>query len=300
MTIVVPTPAPLKWWMAALATFVFGAGAMTSAAAHARGPEVRVRVFEFVDRSRTIRLPAGRSVPRTLETVVRYPSAGGPYPLIVFAHGFALTPARYVSLLNAWAAAGYVVAAPVFPLTGTNAPGGPTEADLVNQPRDLSFVITSVLDRSRRSGVLRGKIDPARIAVAGQSDGGVTALAAAYDSRYRDRRVRVAIVLSGATLAGMGAFPRPGPPLLAVQGTADPLNAPATTSSYFELASPPKFLLWLVGASHLPPYTDQQPQLAIVERATIAFLDHYFEGRPLTAFERAARRPGLTQLVADT
>jgi hypothetical protein len=40
-------------------------------------------------------------VPRPLETVVRYPAAGGSYPLILFGHGFALTPARYARLLRA-------------------------------------------------------------------------------------------------------------------------------------------------------------------------------------------------------
>jgi len=100
-------------------------------------------------------------------------------------------------------------------------------------------------------------------------------------------------------MPGMGPFPRRGPPLLAVQGTADPFNAPATTAAYFEVAGRPKFLLWLLGASHLPPYTDEEPQLGIVERTTIAFLDHYLDGRPLGAFERAARAPGLTRLSAD-
>ena len=61
----------------------------------------------------------------------------------------------------------------------------------------------------------------------------------------------------------------------------------------------PKFLFWLVGASHLAPYTDQQPQLAIVERVTLAFLGHYLEGRPLRALDAAARHPGLTRLRAD-
>jgi pimeloyl-ACP methyl ester carboxylesterase len=269
-------------------------------ASSAAAPAFRVQLFRFVDRSRTIRLPDGRTVPRTLETVVRYPAAGGSHPLIVFGHGYALTPASYDRLLGAWARAGYVVAAPVFPLGNANAPGGPNESDLINQPRDMSFVISRLLVlNGRPKGVLGGKIDPSRVAVAGHSDGAETALAVAYDHRYRDPRVRVAIVLSGAALPGMGPFPQRGPPLLAVQGTADTTNAPATTATYFGLAQHPKFLLWLVGASHLPPYTAQQPQLGIVERATIAFLDHYLKGRPLRLLSEAAQRPGLTRFTAD-
>jgi len=284
-----------------LAAGVAALAAVTAVGGHSGArPAAQIRIFEFVDRSRTIVLPDGKRVPRVLRTVVRYPSAAGLRPLIVFAHGFALTPASYAGMLNAWAAAGYIVAAPVFPLTNARAPGGPKEADIVNQPRDVSLVITRLLAMSRRSaGVLAGKIDPARIAVAGQSDGGVTALAVAYDSRYRDRRVDAAVVLSGAMLGGMGSFPRRGPPLLAVQGTADTLNTPATTATFFGLAPRPKFLLWLLGASHLPPYTDEQPQLGIVERSTVAFLDHSMKGRPLTVFERTARVQGLTRLVAD-
>ena len=37
----------------------------------------------------------------------------------------------------------------------------------------------------------------------------------------------------------------------------------------------------------------------IVERATVAFLDHYLKGKSLGLFDRDARRPGLTQLVAE-
>jgi protein MpaA len=261
---------------------------------------VRVHTFVFVDRSRTIPLPGGLHEARRLVTIVRTPPGSGSHPLIVFAHGFALTPATYRQLLAAWAAAGYVVAAPVFPRTSAGAPGGPTETDLVNQPRDVSVVITRLLAMSRSSnGVLAGLIDPSRIAVAGQSDGGITALAVAYDTRTRDRRVRAAIVLSGAPPAGMGAFPPGGPPLLAVQGTADPLNAPATTDAYFARAGRPKFLLRLIGASHLPPYTDQQPELGIVERTSIAFLARYVGRGSLAALERVARRPGVTQFIAN-
>jgi alpha-beta hydrolase superfamily lysophospholipase len=263
-------------------------------------PTFRMRVFRFVDHTRTIRLPDGKRVPRLLTTFVRIPRAEGRHPLVVFAHGFALTPAIYAHLLDAWARSGYVVAAPLFPLERADAPGGSDESDLINEPRDLSIVIDRLLalDGAPR-GVLAGAIDRSRIAVAGHSDGAVAALAAAYDSRFRDPRVRAAIVLSGARLGGMGSFPRRGPPLLAMQGTADTTNPPSATSAYFSQAPRPKFLVWLLGASHLPPFTSQAPQLGIVERATTAFLAHYLLGRPLHAFEKAAERPGATRLVAD-
>jgi dienelactone hydrolase len=196
--------------------------------------------------------------------------------------------------------AGYVVAAPRFPRTNAKAPGGPDESDLVNQPRDVSFLISRFLALNvRAGGALEGRIDASRIAVAGHSDGGVTALAVSYDRRFRDRRVRAAIVMSGAVLPGMRSFPRKGPQLLAIQGTADTINAPTTTRAFFRLARRPKFLLWLLGASHLSPYSEQEPQLGIVERASVAFLDHCFKGRPLRAVYEAARRPALARLVAD-
>jgi fermentation-respiration switch protein FrsA (DUF1100 family) len=291
-----------RWWACAATACVLVVSAASSAASQRPSPlqACRVRLFRFVDHSRTIRLPDGSRVPRSLETTVRYPTTGGPYPLIVFGHGFALTPETYKRLLRDWVRAGYVVAAPWFPLEKANAPGGPTQSDLVNEPRDVSFVISELLElNARRGGVLEGTIDRSRVAVAGHSDGAVTALAVAYDRRFRDRRVRAAIVMSGAALPGMRPFPQNGPPLLAVQGTADTINAPATTTDFFRLARRPKFLLWLLGASHRPPYTDQEPQLGIVERATVAFLDHYLKGRALGALDKAAQRPGLTRLTAD-
>jgi fermentation-respiration switch protein FrsA (DUF1100 family) len=85
------------------------------------------------------------------------------------------------------------------------------------------------------------------------------------------------VILSGAKLAGASGFtfPPPSPPLLAVQGTADTTNLPRFTRAFYDQAPRPKYLLQLLGASHLLPYTVQQPQLGIVERVTIAFLRRY-------------------------
>ena len=44
------------------------------------------------------------------------------------------------------------------------APGGPTAADLPNEPGDIRFVISSMIASSRASGALHAIVDPARIA----------------------------------------------------------------------------------------------------------------------------------------
>jgi hypothetical protein len=277
---------------------------------------VGLRVVTFVDRSRRVRFPGGRPEPRRLVTLVRYPAAGrasqtdvrgarpaaGPFPLVVFGHGFAVTPTIYAAMLRAWVRAGYVVAAPIFPLENANAPGGPNESDLINQPGDMSLVISGLLSANMvPGGVFAGLIEPQAIGVAGQSDGGETALAVAYDRDYLDRRVRAAVILSGAEIPGVGGFdfPAPSPPLLATQGTADVVNLPSLTRQFFDLAPRPKYLLSLFGADHLGPYTNAQPQLGIVERVATAFLDRYLKGAAGAAQRLigAGDVPGLARLT---
>jgi predicted dienelactone hydrolase len=248
---------------------------------------VGLRVLRLVDHSRFL-----GGEPRTLATVVRYPAlgavsatdvpdaqpaqAGGPFPLIVFAHGYRLAPYTYTGLLRAWAHAGYVVAAPVFPRTSAEA-SVLDRSDLINQPQDVRFVIARLL--AQRGGPLGGLIDGTRIVVGGHSDGADTALAVAY-GKPADRRVRAALGFAGAEIAaftGFGRRPR-RVPLLAVQGTADPVNAPSSTYSYFAGAPRPKYLLRLLGAGHTAPYQDEQPQLGVVARVSSAFLDGYVKG----------------------
>jgi dienelactone hydrolase len=299
-----------------------GAVAASSTGAKAKPTSfaVGLRVMRLLDTSRTISLPNQPAAPRALVTYVFYPALGapgqtglpnapaaradGPFPLIVFGHGFAVTPTLYERLLQSWARAGYVVAAPVFPLENANAPGGPDESDLTNQPADMSFVISRLLAASSAgTGPLSGLVDPASVAVAGQSDGGDTALAVAYDSRFRDSRVGAAVILSGAEIPGLTAITfEPGsPPLLATQGTADTVNPPALTSAFFQSAQRPKYLLSLPGAEHLPPYSDQQPRLGIVERVTIAFLDGYLKhsSQELRRLASLGSVPGVASLLAE-
>ena len=179
-------------------------------------------------------------------------------------------------------------------MTNTNAPGGASQADLINQPGDLRFVI------SRLESFGGSLVDRRRIAVGGHSDGGDTALAVAYDGRYRDGRVRAAVILSGAAIAAFSGFSREphSPPLLAAQGTADPLNSPAATDAFFSTAPRPKFLLLLLGTGHQAPYQDQQPQLGIVERVSTAFLDRYLAGRTAGPLVKLGDVPGVATVDA--
>jgi dienelactone hydrolase len=278
------------------------------------------RVVRFVDPTRLVRFPGRTPQPRSLVTLIRYPADGaaagndvrdaaparraGPFPLVIFGHGFAVTPGPYSRLLQAWARAGYIVAAPLFPLENATAPGGPNESDLVNQPRDMSVVITRLLQAgAERGSFWHGLIAANQIAVSGQSDGGETALAVAYDHRFLDRRVRAAVILSGAQIPGAGTFdfPAPSPPLLATQGTADTINPPSFTHAFFDIAPRPKYLLTMLGARHLAPYTAEQPQLRIVERVTTAFLDRYLKRARGAVREMSAAGdvPGVSMLRSD-
>jgi predicted dienelactone hydrolase len=267
-------------------------------------------VLRLLDRGRLI-----GSAPRTLATVVRYPAVGpssardlpnaqpersaGPFPLLVFAHGYRLAPFTYARLLQGWAHAGYVVAAPFFPLTNAEAPVV-DRSDLNNQPQDVRFVISQLL--ARRAAPLGGLIDGSRIALGGHSDGVDTALAVAYGG-VRDRRVRAALGFSGAEISAFTGFSSSarGVPLLAAQGTADSVNSPSGTYSYFAEAPRPKYLLRLLGAEHTAPYQSEQPHLGIVARVSTAFLDGYVKG-DAAALERLSTLgavPGLSTLEID-
>jgi predicted dienelactone hydrolase len=203
----------------------------------------------------------------------------------MFAHGFEVGPEPYEHLCRTWAAAGYVVAAPEFPLTDAAVAGSALdETDVVNQPDDLAFVAHSLVT-ARTDGLPR--IDPDEIAVAGHSDGAETALSVALGHLMP---VRGVIAMSGAPLARDSG---PNPPLLAVQGDADPVNPPAEGFAVYEQASPPRFLVRLLGAGHLPPFAGATVWQPVVDRVTTDFLDRYVSGRAPNANLLAAGAPAL-------
>ncbi len=233
-----------------------------------------------------------------------HPAAGGPFPLVVFGPGFDEPASAYLPLLEAWARNGFVVAALTFPLTNPGAPGGPYRPDILNQPADMAAVTRALLsDAVSTTGVLHGMVEPSEVVLSGQSDGGDTALALAYNTCCRSIDVAAVVVLSGSELHSYGGFPGtffPAgaklPPLLGFQGTNDPtLNPPAYTDQYFAAAPEPKYLVCLSGADHLEAYTTTDAYEQVVAAASTDFIDHYVLHRPgsLAAMLKAAEVPGV-------
>ena len=227
--------------------------------------------------------------------------AGAPYPLIVFAHGFGSDVTSYLPLLQQWAAAGFVVAAPLFPLTNEAAPGGPDLADYVHQPGDMSFVVTQMLLQSlASSGPLSGLIDPSEVGAAGHSLGAVTTLGLVDDSCCRDARIKAAVVMSGDAISFPTgrSLPARAPPLLLVHGNAD-VSVPYVSSiDAFNAARAPKGLLTILGGGHTSPVYPAGPAFADVVRTTLDFFDRYLKGQTpaLGRLEHDAR-PGVTTLT---
>jgi predicted alpha/beta-hydrolase family hydrolase len=260
-------------------------------------------------------LPApGRPV--DLQVRISAPTTGTGLPVILLSHGGG--PSNYLSsllgfspLVDFWAAHGFAVIQPThltsnsLDLDASKSPGFP-----VSRMQDMALILDNLDVLQDAVPGLSGRLDPARVAVAGHSFGGQTA-GMLLGEQFTDADGTVvyapdARVKAGVLLASTGAggdhltaaaaaypslrtadFGKMTTPALVIVGDQD--NATILTSrgasysadAYF-LSPGPKSLVTLHGAEHLlggitgydaAETTDENPEcLALVQRLTWAYL----------------------------
>lgn len=230
----------------------------------ARGPfEAGVRTLTFTKAS----VETGE--PRTLDTVVWYPTApgsgplddglravvdapvassGAPYPVVLFSHGMCGSPRQSTFLTPLLASQGFVVIAPPHPgNTTADIPFCLTPESLVSsfreRPHDVVFALDEMLAANADPGSpFFGALDPGRIAMSGHSFGGLTTFLVAD----LDPRVKAAIPMAPAVV-GQPALSIPSLTLL---GQVDQVLPVEPMRDVWERSAAPKVLVEIRDAGH--------------------------------------------------
>lgn len=177
---------------------------------------------------------------RSLRARIVFPQAGGPFPLVVFSHGFACYRESYAGLTDHWASHGYVVVQPEHP----DCPTSPTrlraqDAGRIHYIRisDIERVLAALFAAGEEIPGLTGNIDYSRKVMAGHSFGAmITQIIWGQPLKDPDTSESVshaldfdaAIIMSGPgpmpQMAG-SAFAELRGPMLVSGGTRDTRNA---------------------------------------------------------------------------
>ncbi|MBK5288574.1 MAG: prolyl oligopeptidase family serine peptidase [Acidimicrobiia bacterium] len=182
--------------------------------------------------------------------------AAGPHPAVLWSHGRTGTRSSYVLLCEALAARGFVVVAPEHTgdalgdwITGAAVDDETNEANRIG---DAHFVLDALLDNPGSLAPIAAAVDPTRIAAAGHSYGGFTALSLG-SGNARHAAVRA--------VAGMQSFTRTMPkqvfvemevPTLLAVGARDATTPPETDAdrAWAKLGAPSAWRVDVARAGH--------------------------------------------------
>lgn len=190
---------------------------------------------------------------------------------MIFAHGYRLGPQAYSRFCSTLAAAGFIVAAPSFPLADAQRGNGLDRADIPNEAADVSFVITSLLNSA-----LASSIAPDHVGVVGHSDGADVVLMVGYQEGRVDPRVGSVVAIAPDAMTGT-VVTAPAP-LLLVQGDKDSIVPYWNSQQVFAQVPARRYYLTLKGADHLPPIDGGTPWTPVLDSAVASFLDLSLHG----------------------
>jgi dienelactone hydrolase len=181
------------------------------------------------------------------------PATDGPYPVVLFSHGFAGFPEQSADLVTHLASWGFVVVAPdhversLSGLLGTAAQGV--------EPREDAEVLSDSLDTAlaaEDTAPIAGLLDVEQVAVVGHSAGA----SAAYLTASSDDRIDAFIAYSvgeGRAEEGEEPVERPVPevPGMVMLGDADGIIPAEASRAVYEGMNTPKHLVEIADAGHL-------------------------------------------------
>lgn len=234
----------------------------------------------------------------------------GRYPLVIFSHGLDGCGTQSVFLTEQLARAGYIVASPDHADAGCSSDGGLarwhlpqqsfmtpmrwTERSYRERYRDLEAVLDWI---TGPSSFLTSVIDAEKIAAAGHSLGGYSALALAGGwETWRDPRIKAVLVFSpwARPFAVRKRMPAIHVPVM-FQGAQFDLGITPWIRGergVFAQAAEPKLYVELTAGSHLEwtnavclghftvaACLDKKANARLINAYSIAFLDRYLRGR---------------------
>jgi dienelactone hydrolase len=229
-----------------------------------------------------------KAEPRKLQYKAYFPAAGGPFPVIVFSHGFGGNKDAFATTGRHWASHGYIVIHPTH-ADGQErrrtdaAAGGDDEpvprltdrlltrlndpARIAERVADIVLVMDSLDALPEAIPALRGRIDAKRIGVGGHSFGAYTAmliggvtvdLGDGNGRSFRDERVLCILPISGQGTGQQGltktSWSALSLPMMTITGTRD-RGAGGQGVDWkkepYELSPPgDKYLVVIDGANH--------------------------------------------------
>ena len=223
-------------------------------------------------------------------------STPGPWPIVIFSHGFHGCSTQSTFLMKALADSGYAVFAPNHkdfacrnlrawmsrPEAEFQDPRGWTDGVYADRAQDLEKLIDALSHDPRYNAA---PFDWSHLALAGHSLGGYTVLGVGGGwPRWKDSRVKAILALSPyaapfiykETLKDLDA------PVMYQGGTRDYGITPFINkgNGAYPQSPAPKYYVEFDGAGHFA-WTDLNPkyQSAIIDYSR-AFLDRYLKGRP--------------------